>query len=98
MPYLNVCVISAKARSGDHAATVRLKIAQFNPLQQQVVTLRVCASRWTEVCGFTGSWRKKQTKIPGVLKIIIIFVIISLCEVQKGQSFLRNSRKGSYGQ
>ena len=43
-----------------------------------MVTLRVCASRWTEVCGFTGSWRKKQIKIPGVLKIIIIFVIFSL--------------------
>ena len=24
--------------------------------------------------------------------------LFSLCEVQKGQSFLRNSRKGSYGQ
>ena len=35
--------------------------------KQQVVTLRVCASRWTKVCGFTGSWRKKQTKIPGVI-------------------------------
>ena len=47
-------------------------------VEQQVVTLRVCASRWTEVCGFIGSWGKKQTKMAGVLKIIIIFVIFSL--------------------
>ena len=33
MPYLNVSVISAKARCGHHATTVRLKIAQFNPLR-----------------------------------------------------------------
>ena len=36
-----------------------------------MVTLRVCASRWTEVCGFTGSWRKKQTKIPGVFSLSV---------------------------
>ena len=46
--------------------------------EQKVVTLRVCASRWTEACGFIGSWRKKQTKMACVLKIIIIFVIFSL--------------------
>ena len=43
-----------------------------------MVTLRVCASRWTEVCGFIGSWCKKQTKMAGVFKIIIFFVIFSL--------------------
>ena len=60
-----------------------------------MVTLRVCASRWTEVCGFIGSWRKKQTKMAGVLKIIIIFVIFSLSvECRKDKVFCAICGKG----
>ena len=63
--------------------------------EQQVVTLRVCASRWTEVCGFIGSWGKKQTKMAGVLKIIIIFVIFSLSvECRKDKVFCAICGKG----
>ena len=63
--------------------------------EQQVVTLRVCASLWTEVCGFIGSWRKKQTRMAGVLKIIIIFVIFSLSvECGKDKVFCAICGKG----
>ena len=63
--------------------------------QQQVVTLRVCANHWTEVYGFIGSWRKKQTKLAGVLKIIIIFVISSLSvECRKDKVFCAICAKG----
>ena len=47
-------------------------------LQQQVVTLRVCASRWTEVGGGTGSQRTQQRKMAPVLKIVIDLVICSI--------------------
>ena len=60
-----------------------------------MVTLWVCASRWTEVWGFIGSWRKKQTKMAGVLKIIIIFVIFSLSvECRKDKVFCAICGKG----
>ena len=37
-----------------------------------MVTLRVCASRWTEVCGGIGSQRMQQRKLAPLLKIIIV--------------------------
>ena len=46
--------------------------------QQQVVTLRVCASRWTEVCGGIGSQRMQQRKMAPLLKITIVLVICSI--------------------
>ena len=46
--------------------------------QQQVVTLRVCASRWTEVCGGIGSQRTQQRKMAPLLKITIVLVICSI--------------------
>ena len=66
------------AMLGDSESGLFITQSSFSGIKQQVVTLRVCASRWTEVCGFIGSWGKKQTKMAGVLKIIIIFVIFSL--------------------
>ena len=47
-------------------------------IQQQVVTLRVCASRWTEVCGGIGSQRMQQRKMAPLLKITIVLVICSI--------------------
>ena len=46
--------------------------------EQQVVTLRVCASRWTEVCGGIGSQRTQQRKMAPLLKITIVLVIRSI--------------------
>ena len=46
--------------------------------EQQVVTLRVCASRWTEVCGGIGSQRMQQRKMAPLLKITIVLVICSI--------------------
>ena len=46
--------------------------------KQQVVTLRVCASRWTEVCGGIGSQRMQQRKMAPLLKITIVLVICSI--------------------
>ena len=46
--------------------------------QQQVVTLRLCASRWTEVCGGIGSQRMQQRKMAPLLKITIVLVICSI--------------------
>ena len=46
--------------------------------QQQVVTLRVCASRWTEVCGGIGSQLTQQRKMAPLLKITIVLVIRSI--------------------
>ena len=40
-------------------------------IEQQVVTLQVFESRWTEVCGGTGSQRMQQRKMAPVLKITI---------------------------
>ena len=50
----------------------------FHGTQQQVVTLRVCASRWTEVCGGIGSQRMQQRKMAPLLKITIVLVICSI--------------------
>ena len=55
--------------------------------QQRVVTLRVCASRWTEVCGGIGSQRMQQRKMAPLLKITIVLVICSIfveCRSDKG--------------
>ena len=41
-------------------------------------TLRVCASRWTEVCGGIGSQQMHQRKMAPVLKINIVLVICSI--------------------
>ena len=46
--------------------------------EQKVVTLRVCASRWTEVCDGIGSQRMKQRKMAPLSKITIVLVICSL--------------------
>ena len=46
--------------------------------EQKVVTLRVCASRWTEVCGGIGSQRMKQRKMAPLSIITIVLVICSL--------------------
>ena len=40
--------------------------------------VRVCASRWTEVCGDFGSQRMQQRKMAAVLKITIVLVICSI--------------------
>ena len=45
-----------------------------------MVTLRVCASRWTEVCGSSGSQKMQQRKMAPVLKITIDLVICSIFE------------------
>ena len=47
-------------------------------IQQQVVTLRECANRWTEVCGGIGSQRMRQRKMAPLLKITIVLVIFSI--------------------
>ena len=47
-------------------------------IEQQVVTLRVWESRWTEVCGGIGSQRMQQRKMAPVLKITIDLVICSI--------------------
>ena len=47
-------------------------------IQQQVVTLRVCANRWTEVCGGIGSQRMRQRKMAPLLKITIVLFICSI--------------------
>ena len=47
--------ISVSARMGVIDAFSEMKRVGDRVLQQQVVTLRVCASRWTEVCGGIGS-------------------------------------------
>ena len=46
--------------------------------QQQEVTLRVCASRWTEVWGSIGSQRMQQRTMAPVLKNFIVLVICSI--------------------
>ena len=46
--------------------------------EQQVVTLRVCTSRWMEVCGGNGSQRMQQRKMAPLLKITIALVICSI--------------------
>ena len=45
-----------------------------------MVTLRVCASRWTEVCGSSRSQKMQQRKMAPVLKITIDLVICSIFE------------------
>ena len=57
--------------------------------EQQVVTLRVCASRWTEVCGGIGSQRMQQRKMaPVLVKITIVLVICSIdVECRKDKVF-----------
>ena len=54
------------------------EVSRKNSEQQQVVTLRVCASRWTEVCGGIGSQRMQQRKMAPLLKITIVLVICSI--------------------
>ena len=46
--------------------------------EQQVVTLGVCASRWTEVCRGTESQRMQQRKMAPLLKITTVLVICSI--------------------
>ena len=50
------------------------QLSNYTFEQQQVVTLRVCASRWTEVCRGIGSQRMQQRKMAPVLKITIVLV------------------------
>ena len=68
----------------------KYKISVSLQRQQQVVTLRVCASRWTEVCGGTGSQRMQQRKMAPLLKITIVdhrpYHLFYLCAVQIRQS------------
>ena len=52
------------------------KLAAYR--KRQVVTLRICASRWTEVCGGIGSQRMQQRKMAPLLKITIVLVICSI--------------------
>ena len=64
------------------------KLYEPNRTEQQVVTLRVCASRWTEVCGGTGSQRMQQRKMAPVLKITSDLVICSVfVECRKDKVF-----------
>ena len=64
------------------------KLYEPNRTEQQVVTLRVCASRWTEVYGGTGSQRMQQRKIAPVLKITSDLVICSVfVECRKDKVF-----------
>ena len=69
--------------------------------QQQVVTLRVCASRWTEVCGGIGAQRMQQRKMAPLLKITIVDHRLShlfyLGGVQIRQSLFCNMRDWSQG-
>ena len=53
-------------------------LTSVNYPQQQVVTLRECANRWTEVCGGIGSQRMRQRKMAPILKITIVLVICSI--------------------
>ena len=44
-----------------------------------MVTLRVCASRWTKVCGGIGSQRMQpKKKVAPVLNITIVLVICAI--------------------
>ena len=53
-----------------------------------MVTLQVCASRWTEVCGGIGSQRLQRRKMAPVLKITVVFVICSIfVECRKDKVF-----------
>ena len=69
--------------------------------EQQVVTLRVCASRWTEVCGGIGSQRMQQRKMAPLLKITIadhhLSHLFYLCGVQIRQSLFCNMRDWCQG-
>ena len=69
--------------------------------EQQVVTLRVRASRWTEVCGGIGSQRMQQRKNGASFKITIVDHRLShlfyLCGVQIRQSLFCNMRDWSQG-
>ena len=65
--------------------------------EQQVVTLRVCASRWTEVCGGIGSQRMQQRKMAPLLKITIVDHLFYLCGVQIRRSLFCNMRDWSQG-
>ena len=58
--------------------TRRLDVYDSTRCQQQVVTLRVCASRWTDVCGGIGLQRMQQRKMAPLLKITIFLVICSI--------------------
>ena len=63
--------------------------------EQQVVTLRVCASRWTEVLGGIGLQRTQQTKMTSVLKITVVLVICFSCvEYRKDKVFSAICEKG----
>ena len=66
-------------------------------MEQQVVTLRVCASRWTEVFGGIGSQRTQQRKMAPLLEITIVLYLFYFCGVQIRQSLLCNMRDWSQG-
>ena len=61
-----------------HALAEKTPVGGLCHIEQQVVTLRVCASRWTEVCRGIGSQRTQQRKMAPVLKITIVLVIFSI--------------------
>ena len=65
-------------------------------MEQQVVTLRVCASCWTEVCCGIGSQRMQKRKMAPLLKITIVDHRLShlfyLGGVQIRQSLFCNMR------
>ena len=68
-------ILSLIEVSVDRAASLGARALSY---KQQVVTLRVCASRWTEVCGGIGSQRMQQRKMAPLLKITIVLVICSI--------------------
>ena len=58
-------------------------------LEQQVIKLRACASRWTEVCDGIESYKNNDCfKNYHRLSLFLFY----LCRVQKRQSFLCNMR------
>ena len=63
--------------------------------EEQVVTLRVCASRWTEVLGEIGLQPTQQTKMTSVLKITVVLVIcFTSVEYRKDKVFCVICEKG----